>query len=55
MEYGGSDVSRCLHWLLRRSGASFPEMRLTQATGILQLQELKEAFCHMDQVTEFSY
>lgn len=25
-------------------------MKLTQAVGILQLQEIKEAFCHLDQV-----
>ncbi|KAK7483653.1 hypothetical protein BaRGS_00025086 [Batillaria attramentaria] len=49
MEYGGSDVSRCLHWLLRRSGASLPEINLNFAPGILQLMELKEAFCHLDQ------
>lgn len=53
MEYGGSDVSRCLYWLLQRSGALLPEINLTQATGVLQLQELKEAFCHMDQVCVF--
>ena len=51
MEYGGSDISRCLHWLLCRSGARLPAMKLTEATGILQLQEIKEAFCHLDQVS----
>ncbi|KAL8621355.1 hypothetical protein ACOMHN_053376 [Nucella lapillus] len=49
MEYGGSDMSRCLHWLMCRSGARLPEMKLKEAVGILQLQEIKEAFCHMDQ------
>ncbi|KAK7101992.1 actin-related protein 8-like [Littorina saxatilis] len=49
MEYGGSDISRCLHSLLARSGARLPQMDLTQAPGVLQLQEIKEAFCHLDQ------
>ncbi|XP_076469344.1 actin-related protein 8-like [Babylonia areolata] len=49
MEYGGSDITRCLYNLLKRSGAHLPEMKLSDAVGILQLQEIKEAFCHMDQ------
>ena len=50
MEYGGSDISRFLYWLLQRTGARLTEMRLGQVQGILQLQEIKEAFCHLDQV-----
>jgi len=50
MEHGGSDVSRLLHWLLRRAGSRLPEMELRKPHCILQLQEIKEAFCHLDQV-----
>jgi actin-related protein 8 len=50
MEFGGSDISRLLHWLLTRAGAKLNEMNLTQPHSILQLQEIKEAFCHLDQV-----
>ncbi|XP_046542630.1 actin-related protein 8-like [Haliotis rubra] len=48
MEYGGSDVTRCFRWMLRKSGVPLPEVDLSIPTDILLMQELKESFCHMD-------
>ena len=55
MEFGGSDISRCLNWLLCRAGACIPKMNLQEVLSFLQLQEVKEAFVHMDQVFAYSY
>lgn len=50
MEYGGSDVSRCFHWLLQRSGFNPKEIDLHKVTDSLIMQEMKEQYCHLDQV-----
>ncbi|XP_041378504.1 actin-related protein 8-like isoform X2 [Gigantopelta aegis] len=48
MEYGGVDVSRCLHWMLGRCGFPLRELNLSLPVDILLLQQLKESLCHMD-------
>ena len=50
MDFGGSDVTRCLHWLLMRSGFPYKTCELADKMDGLFLQELKEAYCHLDQV-----
>ena len=50
MDFGGSDVTRCLHWLLMRSGFPYKTCELADKMDGLFLQELKETYCHLDQV-----
>ena len=52
MEYGGSDVTRCFHWLLQRSGFNPKEIDLNKITDCLIMQEMKESYCHLDQVNK---
>lgn len=49
MQFGGSDVSRCFHWLLTRSGFPYKDCDLSRKMDALFIQELKENFCHMEQ------
>lgn len=49
MEYGGSDVTRCFHWLLQRSGFNPKEIDLNKVTDCNIMQEMKESYCHLDQ------
>ena len=50
MHYGGSDITRCFHWLLARCGFPYQECRLSNRMDALFLQELKESYCHLEQV-----
>ena len=50
MQYGGSDITRCFHWLLARCGFPYRECRLNNRMDALFMQELKEAYCHLEQV-----
>ena len=52
MEYGGSDISRCFHWLLTRAGLPYKQCDVTDRMDTLLLQELKETYCHLDQVRQ---
>ncbi|ELT94986.1 hypothetical protein CAPTEDRAFT_229124 [Capitella teleta] len=49
MDFGGSDITRCFHWLLLRCGFPYKECSLADRMDALFLQELKETYCHMDQ------
>ncbi|XP_033746554.1 actin-related protein 8-like [Pecten maximus] len=49
MEYGGSDITRCFHWLLGKSGFSPRELDPRNTIDGLLLQEYKESYCHLDQ------
>lgn len=49
MEYGGSDVTRCFHWLLQRSGFNPKEIDLNKTIDCQIMQEMKESYCHLDQ------
>lgn len=49
MEYGGSDITRCFHWLLGKSGFSPRELDPRNTIDALLLQEYKESYCHLDQ------
>ena len=50
LAYGGSDVTRCFFWLLQRAGFPYRECQLTNRMDCMLLQQLKETFCHLDQV-----
>jgi len=47
--YGGIDVSRLFHTLLRRCGVTLPEVDLRSPCDVVQLQALKETCCHLNQ------
>lgn len=50
MDYGGSDITRCFHWLLTRAGLPIKDVKINNRIDALFLQELKESYCHLDQV-----
>ena len=50
MEYGGCDISRSFHWLMTRAGLPYKNCDVTDRMDALLLQELKETYCHLDQV-----
>ena len=50
MEYGGCDISRCFHWLMTRAGLPYKNCDVADRMDALLLQELKETYCHLDQV-----
>ena len=50
MEYGGSDINRAFYWLMARSQFPYKECNLANRIDALLLQELKETYCHMEQV-----
>jgi len=50
MQFGGSDITRCFHWLLSRCGFPYRECRLASRVDALFMQELKETHCHLEQV-----
>ena len=54
MDYGGSDLSRTFHWLLKGIGFPYKECDLANRIDALFIQELKETYCHLDQVIELS-
>ncbi|KAK3085468.1 hypothetical protein FSP39_003869 [Pinctada imbricata] len=49
MDFGGSDISRCFHWLLGRSGTNMRELDIRQTLDCTLLQDMKETYCHLDQ------
>uniref|UniRef100_A0A8C5WKG0 Actin-related protein 8 n=2 Tax=Leptobrachium leishanense TaxID=445787 RepID=A0A8C5WKG0_9ANUR len=49
LAYGGSDVTRCLFWLLQRAGFPYRECQISNTLDSLLLQQLKENFAHLDQ------
>ncbi|KAL3851810.1 hypothetical protein ACJMK2_015515 [Sinanodonta woodiana] len=49
MEYGGCDISRCLHTLMGRAGFIPKDIDLSNTVDCLLLQEIKETCCHLDQ------
>ncbi|MEE6501707.1 hypothetical protein FKM82_004301 [Ascaphus truei] len=49
LAYGGSDVTRCLHWLMQRAGFPYRECQLSNKLDCLLLQQLKETYSHLDQ------
>ena len=51
MDFGGSDISRCFHWQLGRSGINMRELDLRQPLDCTLLQDMKEEYCHLDQVS----
>jgi len=55
MQYGGSDITRCFHWLLARCCFPYRECRLNNRMDALFLQELKETYCHLEQVSLTSF
>lgn len=50
MDFGGSDITRCFYWLLKRVGFPYKKCNLGERMDALFLQELKETYCHLDQV-----
>ena len=54
MEYGGCDISRCFHWLMTRAGLPYKNCDVTDRMDALLLQELKETYCHLDQVRKLT-
>lgn len=50
MKFGGSDITRCFHWLLGRINFPFEDCDLSRRMDALFVQDLKENFCHLDQV-----
>ncbi len=51
LAYGGSDVTRCFFWLMQRAGFPYRDCQLSNKLDCMLLQQLKESFCHLDQVT----
>ena len=51
MEFGGSDITRVFYWLLKRGGFPFRDCNPGNRTDALFLEELKQQYCHMDQVS----
>ena len=51
MEYGGCDITRTLHWLLTRAGFPYRTCDLKSRPDALFMRDLKEEYCHMDQVS----
>ena len=51
MQYGSSDVTRCFHWLLARCSFPYRECRLNDRMDAMFMQELKENYCHLEQVS----
>ncbi|NP_001080725.1 ARP8 actin related protein 8 homolog S homeolog [Xenopus laevis] len=49
LAYGGSDITRCLFWLMQRAGFPYRECQLSNNLDCLVLQQLKESFAHLDQ------
>ncbi|KAG8430219.1 hypothetical protein GDO86_018233 [Hymenochirus boettgeri] len=49
LTYGGSDVTRCLFWLMQRAGFPYRECQLSNELDCLLLQQLKETLTHLDQ------
>ncbi|XP_069499736.1 actin-related protein 8 isoform X2 [Ambystoma mexicanum] len=49
LAYGGSDVTRCLYWLMQRAGFPYRDCQLSNPLDCLLLQQLKETFTHLDQ------
>ncbi|KAM4721654.1 actin-related protein 8 isoform 1-T4 [Rhinophrynus dorsalis] len=49
LAYGGSDVTRCLFWLMQRAGFPYRECQLSNKLDCLLLQHLKETYAHLDQ------
>ncbi|CAH2313116.1 actin-related 8 [Pelobates cultripes] len=49
LAYGGSDVTRCLFWLMQRAGFPYRECQISNKLDCLLLQHLKETFAHLDQ------
>ncbi|XP_053326025.1 actin-related protein 8 [Spea bombifrons] len=49
LAYGGSDVTRCLFWLMQRAGFPYRECQLSNTLDGLLLQQLKESYTHLDQ------
>uniref|UniRef100_A0A6I8QMP6 Actin-related protein 8 n=1 Tax=Xenopus tropicalis TaxID=8364 RepID=A0A6I8QMP6_XENTR len=54
LAYGGSDVTRCLYWLMQRAGFPYRDCQLSNYLDCLVLQQLKESFAHLDQVGALS-
>jgi len=52
MQFGGADITRCFHWLLVRCGFPYRECRLNNRMDAMFMQELKEAYCHLEQVSQ---
>ena len=50
MEFGGSDIGRCFHWLLQAVGFPYKSCDITRRMDALLLRDLKEAHCHLNQV-----
>ncbi len=50
MEYGGADLTRCLHTLLSRAGFPYKECDLNNRFDAQFLMQIKESLLHMDQV-----
>jgi actin-related protein 8 len=50
LHYGGSDISRCFHWLLTRCNFPYRDCRLSRRMDALFMQDLKETYCHLEQV-----
>ncbi|KAL5014598.1 hypothetical protein ScPMuIL_008868 [Solemya velum] len=49
MEYGGSDVTRCLKWLLERAGFCPRDIDMKNNIDGFLYEDIKETMCHMDQ------
>lgn len=49
MDYGGSDITRCFHNVIQRSGINLRELDLQNTVDCLLLQEMKENHCSLDQ------
>ncbi|RWS22642.1 actin-related protein 8-like protein [Leptotrombidium deliense] len=48
LEYGGSDITQVLHYLLKQRSFPYSECKSESRVGGMLLQELKENFCHLD-------
>lgn len=55
MQYGGADVTRSFHWLLARCSFPYRECRLNNRMDALFMQQLKETYCHLEQVSLTSF
>lgn len=43
-------MTRCFFWLMQRAGFPYRECQLGNRLDCMLLQQLKETFCHLDQV-----
>lgn len=43
-------MTRCFFWLMQRAGFPYRECQLGSRLDCMLLQQLKETFCHLDQV-----